>query len=153
MGYYFQKARSVNDLNDKQQERYQELYASKFTELDPELRRRYEVVKGYIGPLYNGETWAALDELIQDSLVTWILADEDLSKVEWSEPENLVVHQPVPTEEEQQASAERWAESHPPETPEQYKDRQLEQIKLWGFCLDYSVFSRWERLKLFFGLY
>lgn len=108
MGYYYAKARSLKDLNEEQQARYREIRSPENDDRHPELIRRYDEVKEYIGPLFNGETMSALEELVQDSVVTWILADEDPSKVQWSNPKDLIVPEPEPTEEERQRNREAW---------------------------------------------
>jgi hypothetical protein len=107
MGYYYEKARTSKDLDEEQLERYDELRTTGAKEL-PELLSRLQELKEYIGPLCNGETMSAHEELVQDAIVTWILADEDPEEVAWSVPSDLVIAPPPLTEEEKQASAEAW---------------------------------------------
>ncbi len=90
MGYYFEKARSLKDLDLAQKKRYEELRSSDY-QTPQELSDRIKFVKRHIGPVTSGEIWSAAEELIQDTVVTWILADEDPLKVEWSDPDTLTV--------------------------------------------------------------
>ncbi len=117
MGYYFEKARSLKGLSPEQKERYKALRAP--GQLIPsELRVRIEAMKTYIGLITSGEIWSALDELVQDSIVNWILAGEDPAKVQWVNPDELVVPTPPSTEEDEQR-ADEWAKSFMKELEEQ----------------------------------
>lgn len=107
MGYYYEKARTSKDLSEEQLNRYNALRSTGLKDL-PELLSRLEEIKEYIGPLFNGETMSAHEELVQDAIVTWILAGEDPEKVSWTEPSDLAVEPPPRTEEEKRASAEAW---------------------------------------------
>ncbi len=148
MGYYFQKARSPKDLNEEQLARYNELRSTENDEeRHPELLRQYQKVKDYIGPLFSGEVMAELEELVQDLVVTWILAGEDPSKVEWSDPKDLCIPEPEPTEEEKPERTRHWNELFPPETPQQLRARQWRQVEMWGFCDEPSALSLWQRFR------
>ena len=154
MGYYFQKARSPKDLNEEQLARYNQLRSPENDEEHaPELLRRYQEVKDYIGPLTSGEIMSAHEELVQDTVVTWILAGEDPSKVEWSDPKDLVIPEPEPTEEEKLERTRRYNERYPPETPQQLRDRQWRQVEMWGFCDQPSALSPWQRFRKLVGWY
>ena len=107
MGYYFKKARSCKDLDTEQVKRYEAFRsADSMLPIPQELRDRIEFIKEYVRPVTSGEVWAALEELVQDAFVTWILAGEDAEKVEWVDPKELET--PPPTEEERKKSQEWW---------------------------------------------
>ncbi len=109
MGYYFPKARSLKDLDLQQQERYKILRSTGRNQ-QPALLSRIETVEKHAGPITSGEIWSALEELLQDVFVTWILAGEDPEKVQWVDPEDLTEPTPPPTEEEKLKTRE-WLES------------------------------------------
>ncbi len=122
MGYYFEKAKTRKELNEEQLSRYQALRSSK-EELPLELTARIEEVRAHIGLLTSGEVMSALEELVQDAFIAWVLAGEDPSKVEWVDPDKLIVPTPPPTEEEKRRAAE-WSENFMRQLREHEVERQ-----------------------------
>lgn len=98
MGYNFSEAKDRKSLNDKQKERFDELYP--LSNLPDALKNRIDRAIEYVGPINNGEAWAARNELITDAIVVWILAGEDPQKVQWLDLEKMDVPPPPLSEEE-----------------------------------------------------
>ncbi len=139
MGYYYAKARQKKELTALQQERYGELRGS-FNELHPDLatdlpsalRERLVYDKDYIGPIFNGETWSALEELVEDTLVNWVLAEENPQRVKWLDPKDLVVPEPPPTEEELEEGRKRWEDLIRRQEKRQKEDARIDfEIRFW----------------------
>lgn len=119
MGYYFERAKSRKDLTEEQLGRYEALRSS--DDLRPwALESRLKLIRNYIGPLTSGEVMSALEELVQDAFVVWILAGEDPAKAQWANPDDLIVPPSPPTEEERQR-AEEWSRNFMRQLEEQRK--------------------------------
>ncbi|MBU6388366.1 hypothetical protein KGQ72_00585 [Patescibacteria group bacterium] len=84
MGVYFPKAKSEQDLNPQQLERFK-AFRAPLGESAPALAARIKAIKEFIGPVMSGEMLAAEEELIDDSVARWVLAGEDPEKVKWLE--------------------------------------------------------------------
>lgn len=140
MGYYFEKARSKKDLNPKQLERYKALRSGD-EPLPQALIDRIEAVKKYVGPIFSGEIWAALEELVQDAFVAWVFAGEDPSKIQWSDPEDLIVPPPPPSEEEKRRT-EQWKYEFFKKVEADRRELELAKKRTWWDVLR-GLFSRW----------
>ena len=144
MGYYFEKAKTRESMNTEQLERYEAFRSSDSTfPIPQELHDRIEFIKKYIGPITSGEIVAALEELIQDAIVTWILAGENPQKVQWTHPDDIAT--PPPTEEEKQENRKRWEETVA-RWEEENKHKQAE-LELWK--REHRI-ERWKQIGAFF---
>lgn len=142
MGYYFEKAKSLKDLNPEQQKRYKTL-RSKDQVLSQELLSRFEVVKEYIGPLTSGEIISALEELVEDIFVTWILAGEDLTQVEWVDPKELAIPKKPLTEEEKRKANEWWKKFEEKLDANRKREEQLLQLAQKETLLEKISYHLW----------
>lgn len=82
MGVYFPTAKTEQDLSPDQFKKYKE-FNTPLGRSSPELHARLKEIDDFIGPVTSGEILAAREELREDAFVSWILADEDPTKVEW----------------------------------------------------------------------
>jgi hypothetical protein len=143
MGYYFPKAETKEALNPKQLERYRSL-RSIGGERPPALNSRLEAIVKRIGSITSGEIWPALEELVQDAFVAWVLADEDPAKVEWLDH---YTEEKEPTEEERQRSKEWWG-SFQREFKER-EERQKREYDEWEKA-DRPIFHFFRRTLSYF---
>lgn len=141
MGYYFSRAKTREELSEEQRVRYEALRAPD-AELPQTLHDRIEWIKEYIGPLTSGEIISAYQELLQDAIVTWILADEDTDKIAWSEPKDIKT--PPPSEAERAERQRRWEET----VAQIMRDRIEREEELEPYRQEYERELRGKRIRL-----